>query len=373
MERRDTLRGVIDRNGVDYEEFARALREAYPDKEFPDRVIQRYLRQPLRLNYAIAAGVGQDKVLAIVREVKRGRPAKAASAFVPEESVDAMLARHGLDRREASGLWLDPMTSLELFEGLTGLGAAETRKMCIALSLTHKKPFIPQPEQTVPEDVEPPSIVAQIDMRQAVNEALAVPEGEVLRDTPAPRRHSLFFRNASDRMLRTGRDEIARLGLTREPLRQLYETRDVDSIRARYGWSEEKFYILLGLLDIPLRGNGPRPSDVAPAPWPDSLAEAASAEEPEPDLIDVGRALIEQARNEHAVSSNGTAPIEPAPPSVDAASATIAAMRARRRFVEERMVERRAELDALSAEYEQLRVAMEAMEALRAYYVPPQG
>ena len=135
---------------------------------------------------------------------------------MPQESVDAMLARHGLDRAEASSLWLDPMTSLEMFEGLTGLNAAETRKLCVALNLTMKKPFIPQPEQVAPEDdPDPPSIVGLIDMREAVEEVFAPSGGrreEVLREDPAspPQRYSQDFTSASPAMLAAGRAEIER-------------------------------------------------------------------------------------------------------------------------------------------------------------------
>lgn len=369
--------GVIDRNGVDYEVFAAALRAAYPDKHFTDRAIHRYLRQPLRSNYAIAPGVGQDQVLAIVREVKKGAVAKAASAFVPEESIDAMLARHELDRREASSLWLDPMTSLEMFEGLTGLSPAETRKMCVALNLTMKKPHLPQPEKVAPEDdPEPASIVRLVDMRQAVEEALAPTEGgdegeEEEDGSPLPgvdRRYGRDFLLASPALRGRMEAEIIRQHLTRESMRALYETRTVAEIRQRYGWKQEEFYVVLGLLDIPLRGKGARASYVEPADWP--TGDKPVADEPPIASGSVGAALA--ALQVPAPVPNGVH-AEPMPPSVEDVGMTYESMRARRRFLDERMVALQSELDGLTAEYRQLTTAIEAVGALRAFYVPPQG
>lgn len=100
----------------------------------------------------------------------------------------------------------------------------------------------------------------------------AQPVPVAARQTPRPA-NSAFAKSSGERRLYVKR-VLADLGLNREAMMLVYDTRTLAEISDHYGLSQADVYIALGLLDIPLR-DGRRPAISDPPPWPGrSAAEA---------------------------------------------------------------------------------------------------
>lgn len=328
---RSHLRALRHEHGVQPEQVCDAIEKLHQQR-VTSRRYAHYEQQPdARAHHLLLNGLTYQQVVAAVEHAAGIQPRErtARPADPPAKVMNPEVARIALDQEQRADFeeaWNDTDLRVGEVQTMFDLAADDWRELLRFIGLREEDRAVARraaanEAQRQREDAE--RAAAEEAARQREMEAIEYAARVALADdeddeplewprdheevmaarppavpTPAPAKRKppsnvginrAFIQSADAKRDRL-RGVLQRYGIDAGALRTLYDTRTIQEIADHYGVSVNDVYVMLGILDVPLRGGSRIAAQQNPPPWPEErqgrtgpAAHFPRAEAPEPE------------------------------------------------------------------------------------------